>query len=247
MRHVTALLLATSLAACTGHGEPIPEQLEASEAVNDRQAEPYEASEAAGLALVSGADRDWTLVLTDGQDAETTVSLHLPGGSDLSSLDARDLDVALGGAWGDDTRAVAVSDEQGLAFVVQPDAEFGPATDAFGADLVAWGEELGRGKMSDDYGSYTVAYRSARFQTDDGAVDALPGEPFEAVFDGVRWRVVVHASFEVLTMPKEMPGCGGGTSSTLSFEMIRVDEATVAMDALAPLPGARMAGQHHCG
>ncbi|MCA9489612.1 MAG: hypothetical protein KC621_06800 [Myxococcales bacterium] len=246
MRPIATLLLASTLAACAGHGEPV-DQLEAAEAVNDRQVEAWDASEAAGLALVTGADRDWVLVLTDELGEETTVSLHVPGGSDLSALDAHDLDVALGGAWGDDTRSVAITDDQGLAFVVQPDAEFGPATDAFGADLVRWGDEVGRGKLSDDYGDYTVAYRSARFTTDDGEVDALPGEPFEAVVDGVRWRVVVHASFEVLTMPDEMPGCGGGTSSTLSFEMVRIDEATLAFEPLSPLQGARMAGQHHCG
>lgn len=241
-----ALLLATALVACNGHGEPV-EQLEAPEAVNDRQAEPMDASEAAGLALVSGAGRDWTLLLTDTEGEETTVTVHVPGSSDLASLDARELDVALGGAWGDDTRSVAVSDDQGLAFVVQPDASYGPATDVFGADLVAWGDEIGRGKMHDDYGDYTVAYRTAVFQADSGPVDALPGEPFDAAFGGVRWRVVVHASFEVLTMPNEMPGCGGGTSSTLSFEMFRIGDAVPALEPLEPLEGARMAGQHHCG
>lgn len=239
-----ALLLPVALVACGSREDAVP-QLEAPEATNDRVAEPYDASEVSGLATVTGTDRDWELVLDDGTD-DTTVAVHVPGGSDLSALDTRDLQVQLGSAWGDDTRTVAVSDDQGPVFLIQTEAEGGPASDAFGPSVVAYGDEVGRGKLTDDYGTYTVGYQTARFQTDDGPVDALPGEPFEAVFGGVTWRVVVHASFVVITMPDEMPGCGGGTSSTLSFEMLRVDAPSV-LDHVDPLAGARMAGQHHCG
>lgn len=221
-----------------------PDQLEAPLATNDQVEESMEESEASGVASISGADRDWTLALEDESAAVSTLTIHVPGGSDLSLYDGVALSISLGNAWGDDTRTVALSDEAGLAFIVQPDLGYGPAFDAFGSGLVDYGDEIATGTVSDDYGQYEVSYRMARFQTDEGAIDALPGEPFEALLDGTTWRIVVHASFEVTESPDTMPGCGGGTSSTLSFEMQRVEAASLEPRSRAP--GAGMAGQHHC-
>lgn len=235
--------LALLLLACSPVQEA-PEQLEAFEATNDQATDEYEGSEAAGPTVVSGGDRDWTLVV--GGESPATVAVHASGGSDLSTLDGRELSITLGGAWGSNTRSVAISDDTGPLFFGQPDSDYGPATDAFGADFVTFGEEVTKGQLSDDYGTYNVTYRYAEFETDDGAVAALPGEPFEATIDGETWRISVHAAFEVTKYPNMMPGCGGGTDTTLSFEMVLLDGAAV-LEPLSPLDGARMSGQNHCG
>lgn len=239
------LLLSTSLAGCASTaGDAV--QLEAFQASSDQQADPYEGSEVAGMAAVTGADRDWTLAVTGDDEVVTLVSVHAPGASDLSGLDAERLTVTLGGAWGSDTRTVAIVDDAGPVYFGQPGKDYGPATDSFGSGLVDFGDEVGTGTMSDEYGDYVVSYRSARFQTDDGEIEAFAGVPFEAALGGDTWRVVVHASFEVTKYPDAMPGCGGGTSTTLSFEMLRVVD-TPSLDVLTPVSGGLLAGQSHCG
>lgn len=225
-----------------------PEQLEASYATNDQLEDHYDESSASGLASVSGADRDWSIVFVGEDEVTTTLGLHLPGGSDLSAYDGQSLSVDLGWAWGDDSRWIGISDEDGLALIVQPNHLQGPAADTFGLDFVGYGDEISTGKLSDEYGTYKVSYRYARFQTDDGPVDVLPGEPFEARIDGQDWRVVVHASFEVTDKPKDMPGCGGGISDTLGYEMQRLDEAAEpSLDLRLRDAGAEMAGKYSCG
>jgi hypothetical protein len=221
-----------------------PDQLEASEAVYD-QIDEYEGAVLAGDdATIAGGDRDWSVTVNAGATSPT-VDLHVPGASDLSVLEGASLDIELGEAWGDETRTVRIDDESGPRFLVQT-SEGGPASDLFGAAFVAFGDEVGTGTMKDEYGRWGVSYRVAVFETDDGAVEANPGEPFVATIDGRDWRIVVHASFEVTSQPASVPGCGGGIGTTLSFEMLAV-ETPPALDAIAPLSGARTAGQHVCG
>jgi hypothetical protein len=239
-------LFAIAVLGCGGQtsGEQ-PDQLEAPEAVYD-QGEEYEAASIAGDdATVSGADRDWSVAVNAGATVPM-VAFHVPGASDLSVLEGASLDIELGAAWSDDTRTVRIDDENGPRFLVQTSDEAGPATDLLGASFVAFGDEIGTGTMKDDYGNWEVSYKTAVFETDDGAVEANPGEPFVATIDGEDWRVVVHASFEVTKTPDSIPGCGGGIGTTLSFEMLRIDTPP-ALDAVTPLAGARQAGFHSCG
>jgi hypothetical protein len=238
-------LLTIALLGCdTTTGEQ-PEQLEAPEASYE-QKDPYEAASISGEnAVVSGGDRDWSLAVTDGETVPM-VAFHLPGASDLSVLEGAALDIELGGAWGDDTRTVRIDDESGPRFLVQLDADGGPASDLFGG-FASFGEEVGTGTMEDDYGTWEVSYKKAIFESEDGGVvEANPGEPFVMEVYGFLWRIVVHASFEVTKTPDTLPGCGGGIGTTLSFEMLKGD-ATPPTEPLAPLAGARLSGHHDCG
>ena len=239
------LLITIALLGCDTTSGEQPDQLEAPEAVYGDTDPEDSASITGENAVVSGGDRDWSVEVTDGAKA-STVAFHVPGGSDLSVLEGAALDIELGDAWGDDTRRVRIDDESGPRFLVQLDADYGPASDLFGADFVSFGDEVGTGTMKDDYGTWKVSYKKAVFATDDGAVEADPGEPFVATIDGKDWRIVVHASFEVTDEPNELPDCGGGIGTTLSFEMFAV-ETPPALDAVAPLSGARTAGHHSCG
>jgi hypothetical protein len=240
------LLFAVSLFGCSTTSGEQPDQLEAPEASHD-VSEPENAVSIVGDdAFVEGAGREWSVgVMVDAENGDVTV-FHLPGESDLSVLEGASLAIELGTAWGDDTRTVRIDDESGPRFLVQTGEEAGPATDLFGADFVSFGDEVGTGTMEDEYGTWKVAYHEAVFETDDGEVAANPGEPFVATIDGEDWRVVVHASFEVTKTPAALPGCGGGISTTLSFEMLKVD-ATPRTEPLAPLAGARTSGHHSCG
>jgi hypothetical protein len=239
------LSIVIALLGCTTTSGEQPDQLEAPEASHGD--EPENASSIVGDdASVEGAGRDWSVgVMVDDANEEVT-ELHVPGESDLSVLEGASLTIELGTAWGNDTRTVRIDDESGPRFLVQTAEEFGPASDVFGAGFVAFGDEVGTGTMEDEYGTWKVAYREAVFETDDGAVAASPGEPFVASIDGDDWRIVVHGSFEVTDTPNELPGCGGGIETTLSFEMLKID-ATAPTEPLAPLAGARTAGHHTCG
>jgi hypothetical protein len=205
----------------------------------------YDGTETTGTTAVSGSERDWTLTVDPGDGTTVPIGIHSPGKSDLSILDTHALTIELGEAWGDDQRNVAITDEDGLVYVAQH-TEGGPATDVFGDDLVAYGTDLGSGTLSDEFGDYDVEYYAAKFQTDDGPVEARAGTPIEAKLGGQTWRIVVHASFDVTKYPDEMPGCGGGIYSTLSYEMLRVgttpDVARVSAD-----PSLRLAGEYSCG
>jgi hypothetical protein len=239
------LLIAIALLGCDTTSGEQPDQLEAPEASYEQKDKYDGASISGDDAVVSGGDRDWSVAVTDGGTVPM-VAFHVPGASDLSVLEGGSLDIELGGAWGDDTRTVRIDDETGPRFLVQLDADGGPATDLFGADFVSFGDEVGTGTMEDDYGTWEVSYKKAVFATDDGAVEANPGEPFVATIDGQDWRIVVHGSFEVTKTPDTLPGCGGGIGTTLSFEMIAV-VTQPPLDAVAPLSGARTVGHHSCG
>jgi len=237
-------LLAIALLGCDMPTGEQPDQLEAPEASAEYGGE--DATEFSGKnCSVEGADRDWTIHIVPDDKESDVVHLHLPGASDLSNVDGF-LRVTLGDAWGDDTRTVRLDRNNEPLFLVQLSDEAGPATDLFGADFVSFGDEVGTGTMKDDNGKWGVSYKKAVFQTDDGAVEADPGEPFVATIDGRDWRIVVHASFEVTDEPNTLTDCGGGIGTTLSFEMFAV-ETPPALDAVAPLAGARQSGHHSCG
>ena len=123
--------------------------------------------------------------------------------------------------------------------------EAGFATDIFGDDFVRYGDEETVGVIHHEYGDYTISSRSVVFRGDDGDVVASSGKPVDATIEGARWRIVVHAAFQVTEYPDEMPGCGGGVSDTLSFEMVRVSEEP-ALTLVEPLEDLPQAGEYSC-
>jgi hypothetical protein len=241
------LLITIALLGCkpSSSGEQ-PDQLEAPEvsnALNPQDAITIEGNDT----FVDGADRDWVITMSiEGEKYGNETEWHVPGASDLSVLEGSSLRIELGGTWSDDTQTARIDQDGSPRFLIQLDAGGGPATELFGADFVSFGDEVGTGTMKDDYGTWEVSYKKAVFATDDGPVEADPGEPFVATIDGEDWRIVVHGSFEVTDEPDTLPGCGGGIGTTLSFEMLKVD-ATPPTDPVAPLAGARQVGHSSCG
>lgn len=198
----------------------------------------------AGIAAISGADRDWSIGVGISDGSTETVALHAPGASDLSFLDGRDVTVTLGEVWGSNPRDVGITDGEELAFVAQVQ-ESGFATELFGDDFVRYGDEVTVGVIHHEYGDFGISSRDVIFTTDSGEVVASAGEPIDATVDGARWRIVVHAAFQVTEYPDEMPGCGGGVSDTLSFEMVRVAEAP-SVTLVEPLEALPLSGEYSC-
>lgn len=226
MRRPTLALLALStLAACERPDGSLDDQLEALtiEATGPDGEVLFDAATLAGPVTVSGAVGD--PVLTIASDAgDTTLALHLPGRSDLSALDGHDLTIAFPGGdewavFGQD--AFSIVDEAGPVFVAQvvghaPDAADGLLGDGF----ARYGDKVGY----DEKGSRSFHVRSAVFQTDDGPVEALPGEVHAITVAGVDYRLVLVASYETdeLTDTWSASKCIGPPSA-LSFELLRVD------------------------
>jgi hypothetical protein len=162
--------------------------------------------------------------------------LHTPGATPLDSLDGVEAtielsDMGMGG------RSIVISDDDGPLYVGS--LGDGPGLDAvreiFGEGFVTWGDEVG----TQTDGTFVWTYAPAVFATDNGEVELQPGEVDSIVVDGVEWRVVVSASYEVSANPDadEMPGCS--PESMLGFELLRVAEpievATIARLAEAPV------------
>lgn len=214
----------------------------------DSMVDNWDAHTYEGLATVTGADRDWVVSVDLGEGASESVTLHLPGASDLSALDQQALVVDLENVWGSNPRDLAIStpagDEPGEALFLVQVHDRGFASERFGENFVAYGAEKGEAAVTDDYGDWKVMYHDVVFQTDNGEVSATPGTPVDLTLQGDRWRVVVHTAFEVTKTPDALPGCGGGLADTLSFEMRKVQDSP----DLTPLtPGdGHLAGEYSC-
>lgn len=234
------------LALFTGCSDPDAEQairLESFSAA-DGATDDWEARSYDGVAAVTGADRDWQIALDLGDGTTESVAVHAPGQSDLAFLNGGELSVELGNVWGSNPRDFAVDDAEGPAFLAQVH-ETGVASEAFGDGFARYGDAIGSGTIAHEYGDYGVSYTEVRIATDDGEVSALPGEPIDVSVGGQRWRIVVHAAFEVTEYPDAVPACGGGVSDTLSFEMVRL-ATEPPLDPISPADGAHLAGEYSC-
>lgn len=234
--------LATFVFACSESSETdtnptpdpgvVPEQLEALDLAitsGDNQI-----SSSAGVLAISGADRQFAVQVGTGPEL-VAFDLHSPGASPLSSLDGLDATVqfteqGMGG------RSVVISDATGPVYfgIVGDSPSLAPISETFGADFVSWGERVG----SEGDGTFVWTYAPAVFNTDTGPVELLPGEVDSIVVDGVEWRVVVTASYQVDVDPtaSELPGCS--PESLLGFELLRVADQPVTISKLTRLPDA---------
>jgi hypothetical protein len=228
MRVQTLLpLLALSLAACERPDGSLDDQLEALTLdATGPDGEPlWEATTLTGAVAVAGAAGDPTLTITTDA-GDTILALHLPGASDLSGLDGQDLTVVVPGGegwsyFGQD--ALSLSDAAGPVFAAQLVGHAPDASDAlFGDGFARYGDKVGY----DEKGSRAFHMRTAVFQTDDGPVEALPGEVHTIAVGGATYRLVVIASYETDEMSDAWDASKClGPPSALSFELLRVEGA----------------------
>ena len=217
----SSLVMVVFGVACS---EEVPAQLEAIEVVNLE-------ADVAGRVAVDGADRDWSLAL---EDRDLAIEVHSPTAADLSSLDGRELTVAVDGTGPlSDTGTVSASDTEPVWLAYRngstavPDAWFGPGFAALGAEVAHERVDVSDVRRR--------VYHTVAFRTDDGPVELLPGAVDTLVVDGVSWRVGVVAAYLDLAKPTN-DKCGGGDEPMISYELLRVD-AAVAPETVAPEAG----------
>jgi hypothetical protein len=234
------------LPACDRPDGSLQDQLEALEftATDASGAAIDDGLEATGTLAVSGTADDPSLRIATAE-GEIGVDLHLPGSSELAWLDGADVTLSLPSPEAYDrwTQApLVLSDDDGPAFVAQLIGHSPDAADAtFGVDFVRYGATHGY----DEKGSTAFHTRSAVVQTDDGPIDVLPGEVHAISLDGVAWRFVLIAAYEVDEPSGTFEAASKcmGPPDALSFEMVRVDldDAAESMlvrpDALEPAIG----------
>ena len=226
------------LAGCVGSGPSVtgevPEQLEA---LDVAAGSSHSASSLGGTLTVEGAERDYTLSV-EAAGTKTSIAVHTPGASPLAKLagDAMEIETTDGGFGGP---SLFVADSAGPRYM----AVFGDGQAISAAEerlhngFVRSGDEV----ASETDGTFVWSYRKAVFKTDDGDVALDPGQVKTLRFDGVSWRAVVIASYEVGTNPDatELPGCS--PESLLGFELFRVSEPPAAETPLRRIAKATAA------
>jgi len=211
---LSVLALACSNTSQTG---TIPEQLEAVAVLPTGGS--FDAISASGDLAVTAEGRDFTLTITPAAGPAVEISVHSPT-TNLAKLDGLTVDADVSQSGLHEERSLVISDDGGVVYA----ADVGQFNDtivaAFGADFATWGATV----ATDSDELYDWTYTSAKFQTDDGPVEILPGNAKTVVIAGDTYRIGVIAAYEVEAHPDAALPCGG-ISDLLSFEMLRIAEA----------------------
>jgi hypothetical protein len=207
------LLAIVALAGGSGCSEDVPAQLESLSISASSAADgspTWTDVDASGVLAVTGQGRDFQLDVDAGA---LVIDAHLPGMSNLSTLDGRDVTVAVHrGSWGWGGATISIDDASGPVFI---------ASNMPGASAsIGWGEVV----AEEELGGEVWAYTTVTVHHDGGEASLLPGEVIAATIDGARWRVVPIAAYRFVeyTSEGEEANCIRSPDA-LSFEMLRVD------------------------
>ena len=239
MRSATLLSAITclSLAAAVGcnEQEPVPEQLEeltVSVTSGGSGGSGSEILTASGGASVTGEGRDFHVDVGAGALA---FEVHLPGMSDLSSIDGRDVSVELTNGWTGYGYGVTVVmvDAAGPLFV---------ASSVPGASAnIDWGAVVAEKETN----GVVWAYTSVAVHHDADTTFAMPGDVVDATIEGGRWRVVPIAAYRVEDASGQTTDCMV-PPDVLGFEMLRVEQPVVLERVERP-EGLPMLEARSCG
>lgn len=120
----------------------------------------------------------------------------------------------------------------GPLYVLDMGLHAAQTNDLFGAGFVAHGQTYG----VDEDQTWSTSYTSLVFQTDEGAVEVLPGEVQELWVGGLRYRAAAIAAWTREAQPDAaLPGCPVA-EELLAYELIRVEQE-VLTDAIVRAPG----------
>jgi hypothetical protein len=229
--------LSLALAACHGQGAPSsfgtpPDQLEAPSVTGLATSQEVTQS---GAVVVTGSARDFAINV--GSNASLTV--HTPGLSDLSTLGGRTLtfDFPATVPFAPSTRSLLVTDAQGPVYVVDLGPETGIDTDTlFGTGFATYGTPVA--SVVDDVTGGSVSgyietdYTPIVFKSDSGPVSLLPGQVGAVTVKGAVYRVAVIGATDVTYAGNTELGCG--PSSTMVYEMLRVEAAPAPLSVTRP-------------
>ena len=196
-----------------------------------------------GSLAISGEGRDLELRL-EGDGGSFEIGLHSPALSDLSAFAGLELSAIAPESWsGDERSGLVLEDADGPVYIADGGQLGRLLTDRFGEGFATYGEVLGE----ETEGDWILSYTTGVFQTDDGLVELLPGEPVTIRVDGDSWRLVLIAAYETDLRPGAEEMDCGGRPPVLSFEMVLLDTAEPKLEAIsrpAELDVARLPG---CG
>lgn len=218
-RTLFPLLAALSLVGCGSSGD-IPDQLEAVAVDITPDSDAFDAFNgftAAGTLEVAGEGRSVALEL-QAEAVTLDIDLHTPGSVDLQAFSGSvvTLEASESGLHGE--RNLAIQDEQGVVYLAQAGYRQDLTESLFGAGFASYGAEVG----TDRDRQYDWTYTTARFETDDGPVELLPGEKDVIRVGGNAYEVTVVSAYQVEARPRALLPCGG-IGDMLSFELVRVE------------------------
>jgi hypothetical protein len=184
-----------------------------------------------GAITVTGSGQDFSLSFA----GVAPMNVHTPGKSDLSSLNGSTvtLDVPVGEAADPTLRSFVVTDTKGPVYVAN--IGYGVDTDTlFGAGFATYGAPV----ASEIIDLHAVSgyeqkdYTPIVFKTDTGDVSVLPGEVASITVKGAIYRVTTISSTHITYQTSQDFACG--ESSTMAYEMLRVETAPAPLKLVRP-------------
>ncbi|HHO52835.1 MAG TPA: hypothetical protein ENK18_18650 [Deltaproteobacteria bacterium] len=138
-----------------------------------------------------------------------------------------------------DELSLLIVDDSGPLFLLETVTPTVLTRDAFGVNFVITANDLGPVPV----GTTTLSLTSVYVGTDDGEVEAFPGEPLEVVIGGLSYRFVLLASWSRSYDAEINLQCA--LDEILSYEVARVEPGTASTIPLER-PSARGIDNNAC-
>lgn len=142
--------------------------------------------------------------------------------SDVSILDAVEGRISVAEDAVSDELSLLVVDDDGPLLLLETTTPTVLSSDAFGVNFVTTANDLG----SVPVGATELFLTSAYVGTDDGEVEAFPGEPLEILVGGLSYRFVLIASWT--RYQDEEIGLQCSIDEILAYEVARVEPGTAS-------------------
>lgn len=198
------------------------------------------------LEITGSVDDGWLVVASD-----ETLTLSSPAKSDLGRLDGTyanlhleaDEDGVGSSVIALDARGIDGADSVPYLYDEAAGSEF--TKGAFGADFVTFGGVTGTA----DVDGNPVFVRTAVFQTDEGELEASPGQPVRALIDGKTYRLTLLAAWSLDSAPEVAEALDAGCDNfgaRLAFEMLLDPDFAGEADAVEREEGGSLAEPAAC-
>ena len=172
-----------------------------------------------GTLSVSGDPGQFTLSTQLPVGGRVTIDVNSPSGADLSPFDGQEnVRFSIGREPLSDRLSVLLADDDGPIYLFETIQPTVLTTSTFAAAFIAEGQNLGTTQSNNTI----LTLRSAILNTDDGDVEAFPGEPVDVEAQNNMYRFVLDAYWTRAIPPNVGVSCL--TDSILSFEMVRIIE-----------------------
>jgi hypothetical protein len=191
--------------------------------------DPLEGSRRDGSGALSGSLEGTDLEFRVGTSAGLqVVDVHAPGRPDLSAYAGTDVLMSILEVAPPADASLVIKDDSGeVIYLIETVLPSDLTTETFGSNFVDRGNDLGE----------TAAYRStmqlfsAMVATDNGQVEAFPGQPIEIVVGGLSYRFMLTASWDRELDRDAVYNCTI-RSTVLAYDVSRVEPGTANLTPL---------------